>query len=83
MSNWEIISNTKGIFRFGWLNLFLFKNYYKFRFNSLLILKRKATIVGVSSGALGQFIASPTDLVKIIMQAEGKRQMEGLPRRWL
>ncbi len=36
-----------------------------------------ATLVGVSSGALAQFVASPTDLVKVIMQAEGKRRMEG------
>ena len=34
-------------------------------------------LVGVSSGALAQFLASPTDLVKSIMQAEGKRKLEG------
>jgi solute carrier family 25 uncoupling protein 27 len=38
---------------------------------------RKATLIGCASGALAQFIASPTDLVKVIMQAEGKRKLEG------
>lgn len=44
---------------------------------------RKAILVGVSSGAFGQFLASPTDLVKVIMQAEGKRKLEGHPPRYL
>ena len=30
-------------------------------------------IAGMSAGAFGQFIASPTDLVKVQMQMEGKR----------
>lgn len=34
------------------------------------------------SGALGQFIASPTDLVKVQMQMEGMRRLEGKPPRW-
>ncbi|XP_016091166.1 mitochondrial uncoupling protein 4-like isoform X1 [Sinocyclocheilus grahami] len=33
------------------------------------------------SGALGQFIASPTDLVKVQMQMEGRRCLEGKPPR--
>lgn len=36
-----------------------------------------AVLVGTCSGALAQFIASPTDLVKVMMQADGKRKLEG------
>ena len=38
---------------------------------------RKAAIGGMSAGALGQFMASPTDLVKVQIQMEGKRRLEG------
>ncbi|CAD5123614.1 DgyrCDS11941 [Dimorphilus gyrociliatus] len=41
----------------------------------------KAVLCGMSSGALAQFIASPTDLVKVQMQMEGKRKLDGLPQR--
>uniref|UniRef100_V9KFT5 Mitochondrial uncoupling protein 4 n=1 Tax=Callorhinchus milii TaxID=7868 RepID=V9KFT5_CALMI len=41
----------------------------------------KATLVGMMSGATAQFIASPTDLVKVQMQMEGKRRLEGKPPR--
>ncbi|XP_013401460.2 mitochondrial uncoupling protein 4 [Lingula anatina] len=41
----------------------------------------KAVIGGLSAGAFGQFIASPTDLVKVQMQMEGKRRLEGHPPR--
>ncbi|XP_078069019.1 mitochondrial uncoupling protein 4 isoform X2 [Mustelus asterias] len=41
----------------------------------------KAVIGGMLGGALGQFFASPTDLVKIQMQMEGKRRLEGKPPR--
>ena len=34
---------------------------------------RKSVIAGMTAGAFGQFIASPTDLVKVQMQMEGKR----------
>uniref|UniRef100_UPI00358DE6F6 mitochondrial uncoupling protein 4-like isoform X3 n=1 Tax=Myxine glutinosa TaxID=7769 RepID=UPI00358DE6F6 len=37
----------------------------------------KAIIAGMTSGAIGQFAASPTDLVKVQMQTEGKRRLEG------
>lgn len=37
----------------------------------------QAIVIGVTSGALAQLIASPTDLVKSMMQAEGKRKLEG------
>lgn len=36
---------------------------------------------GMSAGAVGQFFASPTDLVKVQMQMEGKRKLEGKPLR--
>ena len=35
----------------------------------------------MSAGALGQFMASPTDLVKVQIQMEGKRRLEGKPPR--
>ncbi|XP_046660211.1 mitochondrial uncoupling protein 4 isoform X2 [Homalodisca vitripennis] len=37
----------------------------------------KSAIAGVTSGALAQFIASPTDLVKVQIQMEGKRRLMG------
>ena len=37
---------------------------------------------GLVAGALGQFIASPTDLVKVQMQMEGRRKLEGKPPRY-
>ncbi|XP_076873464.1 mitochondrial uncoupling protein 4 isoform X2 [Brachyhypopomus gauderio] len=37
----------------------------------------KAVVGGLLSGALGQFLASPADLVKVQMQMEGRRQLEG------
>uniref|UniRef100_A0A8C5M8M3 Solute carrier family 25 member 27 n=1 Tax=Leptobrachium leishanense TaxID=445787 RepID=A0A8C5M8M3_9ANUR len=42
---------------------------------------RKAVIGGMTAGAIGQFFASPTDLVKVQMQMEGKRRLEGKPPR--
>jgi hypothetical protein len=44
---------------------------------------RKAVIGGMSSGAIGQFLASPTDLVKVQMQMEGRRILEGKPPRYV
>jgi len=41
----------------------------------------KGAICGTVSGALGQLIASPTDLVKVNMQMEGRRRLEGKPVR--
>ena len=38
-----------------------------------LPFSRKSVIAGMTAGAFGQFIASPTDLVKVQMQMEGKR----------
>ena len=43
---------------------------------------RKAIPTGMLSGALGQFIASPTDLVKVRLQMEGRRILEGKAPRY-
>jgi len=42
---------------------------------------RKAGITGASAGAIGQLVASPTDLIKVNMQMEGRRRLEGKPAR--
>jgi len=42
---------------------------------------RKAIVGGLTAGALAQFIASPTDLVKVQMQMEGRLRLEGKPPR--
>lgn len=42
---------------------------------------RKGLPTGMLSGAMGQFLASPTDLVKIRLQMEGRRQLDGLKPR--
>lgn len=41
----------------------------------------KAAIGGLVAGALAQFLASPTDLIKVQMQMEGRRRLEGKPVR--
>ncbi|XP_077527449.1 uncoupling protein 4A [Haemaphysalis longicornis] len=41
----------------------------------------KCVLVGVLAGGMGQFFASPTDLVKVQMQTEGRRALMGLPPR--
>ena len=41
----------------------------------------KAVVGGLCAGSLGQFTASPMDLIKVQMQMEGKRRMEGKPPR--
>ncbi|XP_065283828.1 mitochondrial uncoupling protein 4 [Dermacentor albipictus] len=41
----------------------------------------KCVLVGVAAGGMGQFLASPTDLVKVQMQTEGRRALMGLPPR--
>lgn len=41
----------------------------------------KAAAGGLFAGSLGQFAASPMDLVKVQMQMEGKRRLEGKPPR--
>ena len=47
----------------------------------LFYVLRKAVPTGIVSGAAAQLLASPNDLVKVQMQMEGKRQLEGLKPR--
>lgn len=42
----------------------------------------KGIIAGMSAGAIGQFVASPADLLKVSLQTDGKRIARGLPRRF-
>ena len=48
--------------------------------NSLFPMWKKVA-VGMGSGAFGQFVASPTDLVKTQIQMEGRRRLQGLEPR--
>ncbi|XP_069125185.1 mitochondrial uncoupling protein 4-like [Argopecten irradians] len=41
----------------------------------------KASLGGLTAGALSQFVVSPTDLVKVQLQMEGRRKLEGKPPR--
>ncbi|KDR08957.1 mitochondrial uncoupling protein 4 isoform X1 [Zootermopsis nevadensis] len=41
----------------------------------------KSAVSGVTSGVIAQFFASPTDLVKVQIQMEGRRQLLGKPPR--
>lgn len=41
----------------------------------------KSISSGIIAGSLGQFIASPTDLIKVQMQMEGMKVLQGQPRR--
>jgi len=41
----------------------------------------KKVIAGMTAGGFGQFIASPTDLIKTQIQMEGKRRLLGKPPR--
>jgi hypothetical protein len=49
--------------------------------NTKYTFKRKMVLVGSFTGATAQFLASPTDLVKVIMQANGKQRIEGKTHR--
>ncbi|XP_028927536.1 mitochondrial uncoupling protein 4 isoform X4 [Ornithorhynchus anatinus] len=42
----------------------------------------KAVMGGMIAGVIGQFFANPADLVKVQMQMEGKRKLEGKPSRF-
>ena len=42
-----------------------------------VVSARKAIPTGMIAGSAGQFLASPMDLVKTRLQAEGKRILEG------
>ena len=87
---WEICFMVRFVFSM----LFLIKNFFCHQcwwwFDTCYwsLHCRKSVIAGMTAGAFGQFIASPTDLVKVQMQMEGKRVLvEGRrPRydvRWL
>jgi len=41
----------------------------------------KKVIAGMMAGGIGQFMASPTDLIKTQIQMEGKRRLRGKPPR--
>ncbi|XP_057666871.1 mitochondrial uncoupling protein 4 isoform X2 [Diorhabda carinulata] len=41
----------------------------------------QTALCGVSAGAFAQYLASPTDLLKVQLQMEGKRRLLGLPPR--
>lgn len=41
----------------------------------------KKVLAGMSAGGFGQFVASPTDLIKTQIQMEGKRRLQGKPPR--
>lgn len=47
------------------------------------ISSRKSALCGVTAGAIAQFAASPTDLIKVQIQMEGKRRLLGKPPRYL
>lgn len=38
-------------------------------------------VLGMVAGGLGQWVASPADLIKVRMQMEGRRRLQGLPVR--
>lgn len=42
---------------------------------------RKGIPCGMSAGAAGQFLASPMDLIKVRMQMDGRKKLEGLKPR--
>lgn len=58
-------------------------DYMRKRFvhNSGSMTLGKSAIAGVSAGALAQFLASPADLVKVHVQMEGRRRLQGLEPR--
>lgn len=41
----------------------------------------KSALSGATSGAIAQYLASPADLVKVQIQMEGKRRLQGLEPR--
>ena len=41
----------------------------------------KKVVAGMSAGGFGQFVASPTDLIKTQIQMEGKRRLQGKKAR--
>ncbi len=46
-----------------------------------IYILRKAIPSGMIAGAMGQFIASPTDRIKVILQMEGRQVLDGCAPR--
>ncbi|KAJ8728060.1 hypothetical protein PYW08_016445 [Mythimna loreyi] len=57
-----------------------FRNHFKDEKGKISL--GMATVGGVVSGAFAQFISNPADLVKVQMQAEGRRILQGKPPRF-
>lgn len=56
----------------------------QFWFDSIRLCScRKALLTGPICGAAAQWVSSPTDLLKVRMQLEGRRRLHGLPPRFL
>ena len=53
------------------------RNYVLMRNNDGSLAPWKAIIGGLTAGSVGQFVASPMDLIKVQMQMDGKRLLEG------
>ena len=53
---------------------------YRTSVNRDLVLLDRA-VLGMVAGGVGQWVASPADLVKVRMQMEGRRRLQGLPGR--
>ncbi|CAE7494806.1 PUMP1 [Symbiodinium sp. KB8] len=53
-----------------------------FPFDRDLLACRKRACAGMLTGGLGQFVASPTDVVKIRIQADGRLKLQGKEARY-
>lgn len=47
----------------------------------MAVYYRQSAMCGFMTGGFAQFLASPADLVKVNIQMEGKRKLEGLAPR--
>lgn len=56
----------------------ILRTNYKSKEDMMLVDR---AMLGMVSGGLGQLVASPADLVKVRMQMEGRRRLQGLPVR--
>lgn len=54
-------------------------NHYWSRY--IVHLRRQAIVGGILVGGVAQLLASPADLIKVQMQMEGRRRLEGKPPR--
>ena len=53
------------------------RNYVLIRNKDGSVAPWKAIIGGLTAGSVGQFVASPMDLIKVQMQMDGRRRLEG------